>query len=97
MSAVAKQGKPIRSTSELFWMKIRDELRFFVIQEKRPKKILKLYELGEEDVCVDLTKIRGWSPDAELLVNEVMENGYADFICNKEHIREVFKHLIFTR
>jgi hypothetical protein len=31
------------------------------------------------------------------LLNEILENGYADFICNKDHIREVFKELKFNK
>ncbi|KAL4481503.1 hypothetical protein ABPG74_007592 [Tetrahymena malaccensis] len=95
MSVTIKQNKSIRNFNETFWLKIRDELRIYVIQEKRPKKILKLYELGEEDVCVDRKKIRQWSEQAEILINEIMENGYADFICNRDHILEVFKNINF--
>lgn len=58
MSIAAKEHKTIRNFKDTFWMKIRDELQIFVILEQRPKKILKLYELGEEDVNVDRKKVR---------------------------------------
>lgn len=76
---------------------MRDELRIYVIREKRGKETLKLYPLDEEEVGVDRVKIKEWSTDAGRLIDEIQEFGYADFICNKEHIREVFKQLRFER
>jgi len=58
MSVTAKKNKDIKNFGDTFWIKVRDELRIYVIQEKQPKKQLKLYELGEEDVGVDRKKIK---------------------------------------
>lgn len=69
MSVRAKEGKKVSNLGETFWMKVRDELHIYVIQQKKPRKILKLYELGEEDVNVDRKKIREWSENAEILIN----------------------------
>ena len=42
--------KSENSFSEIFWRKIREEMRMEALIEKRPKKALKLYEIAEEDL-----------------------------------------------
>lgn len=58
-----------------------------IILEKKPLKKLKLYEIDPEDLYINLEEVAQWSQDNRILYNEIRENGYADFICNKEYIR----------
>jgi hypothetical protein len=61
-------------------------MRMEVLQEKKPTKPLKLYELHEEDMNIDLKEVQKWSEDNTNLYYSIKENGFADFICNKENI-----------
>ncbi|EGR28501.1 leucine rich repeat protein [Ichthyophthirius multifiliis] len=97
MSTIRKPNKQMYDFHTLFWKKIEEELRIFTLLEKRPKRELPLYELRPDDLNIDLQKVKQWSEQTEQIYNQLLENGYADFICNKEYLREVFLDLKFNR
>ena len=44
---------------------------------------------------INLEEVQEWSQNNLNLYKEIKENGFADFICNKPHIRENYKELFF--
>lgn len=60
-------SKPIpeKSFGELFWKKIREEMRIPIVLEKAPRKPLKLFELDPEDMQINLELVKKWSIDNE--------------------------------
>ena len=78
------EHKQDNTFSEIFWRRIREELRMEILVERKPKKPLKLYEINEEDLNIDLPKVTQWSEDNNRIYFLLRENGFADFICNKE-------------
>jgi hypothetical protein len=71
-------------------------MRLDIIYEKKPTKILKLYEIDPEDLNIQVDEVCLWSKDNFHLYELLLENGFADFICNKESIRENYKELVFN-
>lgn len=83
--------------SEIFWRKIKEDMRMDVLVEKAPKQKLKLYEIAEEDLNIDLNAVRGWSEDNHNIYFALKENGFADFICNKESLVQNYTQLMFDK
>lgn len=89
------EHKNVFTFAETFWRKIKEEMRMETLREKKPKKQLKLYEIAEEDLTIDLPVVREWSEDNSKLYFQLKENGFADFICNRESLIEHYTQLIF--
>lgn len=49
------------SFSELLWKKVIEEMRMEVLKEKAPNKKLKLYELTEEEIGINIEQVKKWS------------------------------------
>lgn len=58
---------------------------------------MKLYELDPEDLNINLEEVNEWSKDNQTIYEELKINGYADFISNREYIRENYSELILDR
>ncbi|KAM3128295.1 hypothetical protein pb186bvf_019592 [Paramecium bursaria] len=74
---------------------IQEEMRMEILQESKPKKILKLYELTEDEIGINLQQVNQWSSDNQEIYSQIQENGFADFICNKEYLQETYTNLLF--
>ena len=70
-------------------------MRMEVLRDKNPTKKLKLYELTEEEIGIEIEKTKNWSSNNQQIYFEISENGFAEFICNKEYLREVYTELLF--
>jgi hypothetical protein len=57
--SISSQEREV-SFSEVFWRKIREEMRMEILVEKKPYKPLKLYEVAEEDLHIDLNSVSQW-------------------------------------
>ncbi|KRX00625.1 hypothetical protein PPERSA_00852 [Pseudocohnilembus persalinus] len=90
------EARNFRSFGQLFWQKIKEELRMEILQENKPRQILKLYEISPEDININLQEVKKWSIQNEILYNQLLENGFADFICNKQNLKEIYEELVFN-
>ncbi|CAD8184823.1 unnamed protein product [Paramecium pentaurelia] len=81
--------------SNVFWRKVREDMRMEILLEKKPLKQFKLYELTEDEMNINLDQVTQWSPDNEKIYKNISENGFADFICNKEYMIETYTNIVF--
>jgi len=48
------------SITNVFWRKVREDMRMEILFNKKPLKNLKLYELTEDEMNIDLEKVTLW-------------------------------------
>ncbi|CAD8066959.1 unnamed protein product [Paramecium primaurelia] len=73
-------------------------MRMEIFLEKKPLKQFKLYELTENELNINLDQVTQWQLIGENVclqiikrfIKNISQNGFADFICNKEYMIEIF-------
>lgn len=70
-------------------------MRLIYITERKPKQKIRLDPIDPEDINIDLDVLNRWSSDNKELYDLVIENGMAEFICNREFLNEHYKTLQF--
>lgn len=58
-------------------------MRMIYITERMPKKIVKLDPIDPEDLNIDLSIVSRWSENNKDLYDLLLNNGQAEFICNR--------------
>lgn len=68
-------------------------MRIEFLQDKKPKSRLKLSSKEPEDLNIDVDMVTAWSIDNQDLYKMLLDNGFADFICNREALYEHYQNL----
>ena len=70
-------------------------MRIIYITDKKPRQKIKLDPLDPDDINIDLDVVENWSQDNRKLYTLLLENGMAEYLCNKEFLNEFYENISF--